>query len=955
MPQTFYSKLSLRVKATAITLAITTLALALVAGVSVFQIRSQIEAEQKRSVDSLALGVARASELAMTVRDIKELARITSSFLRDQDVQFIAAYGDKPQPLAVAVGDQSAWDAYQSGKLDPQKFIVAEHDVNVLAQKDEFSAGGESDLGNSNPTETARPSHGRIVVGFSTEALRAAQREQSVFTLAITFTTAAFGGIALFLIISSWTRRMQRLDIASQAIARGDFGNAIGDRGEDEIGRLATSYEAMRIALLERDQKLRGFTDNLQELVQTRTHDLEIALTAAEQASKTKSLFLANMSHELRTPLNGVIGMVDLLLTTPTSPEQRRYCTLAKSSARSLLDLISDILDFSKIEAGKLELDSADFDFHSIVEEGTQVFSERAGKKNIELICSVGRDVPRCVTGDPTRLRQVITNLVGNALKFTQRGEIVVQAAVLEHDAASALVKVEVRDTGVGIPRDRLNRLFQSFSQVDGSTTRKFGGTGLGLAISHRIVELMGGQIGVESEPGKGSTFWFTARLRTREPQAEKLLARVDPRGMRVLAVDDNATNREILHAQLSNWSLRTDIAASATEAMHRLHQAVAEKDPYRVAILDMHMPDTSGDQLAKKIKADPSLRDVILIGLSSIGDAMLQNQLAEIGLTTCLSKPVLPSSLYDAIVDALAAGKPCDCAHPIHEGIAQISPALLAGVRILLAEDHEINRLVASELLAQVGCRVSVAVNGRQAVDAALKETFDVILMDCQMPEIDGFEATRLIRDAEKSSAIAIHRPIIALTANAIKGDEEICRAAGMDGYVTKPIEPRELFDAIRKFASPRRDIETPATNAAAPQAGCDADASAPIDMQSLERRCLGNRNLASKAMDMFSASIGGFLQELGQQIESGDARSAAAMAHKIKGAAGNVSALAVQQLAQELEKLSKSNALDQAQSAMEKLRAEVQRVQEFVNSSSKDAGQPRASATDESQKTST
>lgn len=939
MLRRFSSRLSLRAKVIGISLAITAMALAFSATTSIVQMRYQVEAGQRRAADSVALGMARAGEQAMTVGDSKELSRQVNSFLRDPDLLFIAAYkGDSLSPV-VAIRDRGAWEDYLAGQFEPDRCIIAERQVEAMEDNTPDFAGGAQPSQAHSPGSSARSVPvGRIVVGLSTAAIRQAQWRQSCVILTATIAAAAAGGMFSFLALGSWLRRLQNLADASQSIARGDFSNSVSDLHDDEISRLAHSFEGMRLALLGRDVELRSFTETLQDQVQQRTHDLEHALVAAEEANRAKSLFLANMSHELRTPLNGVIGMVDLLQATAATPQQQRYSNLAKVSARSLLELINDVLDFSKIEAGKLELEAADFDFYETVEASTQMLGERAQKKNLELICGIDPRVPRWVNGDAVRFGQILMNLISNAVKFTERGEVVVHAALQEEQESHAVVKVEVRDTGCGIPKDRIDRLFKSFSQVDTSTTRKFGGTGLGLAISQRIAEMMSGQMGVESEEGKGSTFWFTARLRKRAPTAAADPASVDLRGMRVLVVDDNNANREILHAQLAGWLLRPDQACTAQQAAEMLQMAAEAGDAYRLAILDTRILGADAGQFAEQIKSDSRTREVILIGLSPIGDPVKEQELNRSGFAACLNKPVLPSSLYDMIVRTVASEAEGGRCPPLAEQSPENSP--LTGLKVLLAEDNEINEMVAVEILGRSGCEVTVVRNGLEAVEAATRGGFDVVLMDCQMPKMDGLEATRLIRKHESESNRTTHVPIIALTANAIKGDRELCLAAGMDGYVTKPIEAAEVVATIQLLARPGPP------RAAAPAAGqaqdstsrTSLDGSAPVDFGSLRRRCLGNRKLAAKALETFAGTIGTYVEDLAQNLRQGDAKLAAAAAHKIKGAAGNVSAPQVQRIAAQLEELSKSDAISQTEPILAELHAEVERVRQFVSTSLQD-----------------
>ncbi len=524
---------------------------------------------------------------------------------------------------------------------------------------------------------------------------------------------------------------------------------------------------------------------------------------AAVAASHAKSEFLANMSHEIRTPLNGVIGMLELLAGTPLNVQQQRYARVAKTSADSLLSLINDILDFSKIEAGKLDLDQADFDLHLLLEDMTEMFAQRVETKRLELALHIRPEVPALVCGDSDRLRQVLVNLINNAIKFTDRGEVVIRAWVECHVDQDVLVRFSVQDTGIGIPRDRMHRLFKSFSQVDASTTRKYGGTGLGLAVSHRLVELMGGTIGVESTPDKGSTFSFNVRLGTRPQTRRNRRLLANPGALRVLGVDDNATNLEILEAVLEGWGFDYETAADGPSALAAMQSAAAAGQPFQLAILDMQMPQMDGCQLAQHIKQSPALKDTVLLILTSLGQHMSADEMRSIGLAGYLTKPLRQSRLFDAIVDATAGDVqiPADT-----QTVAAARESSLAGARVLLAEDNEINQIVAFEILARAGCQCDIANNGREALEAVKSRPYDVVLMDCQMPQMDGFEATRAIRAFEANAGAEKPRtPIIALTANAIKGDRELCLDAGMDSYVTKPINPPDLLGTIASIIGPR------------------------------------------------------------------------------------------------------------------------------------------------------
>ena len=655
--------------------------------------------------------------------------------------------------------------------------------------------------------------------------------------------------------------------------------------------------------------------------------DLEKARKRAEEATRAKSEFLANMSHEMRTPMNAMIGMTELALTTRITREQREYLNAIQSSADGLLTLVNDLLDFSKIEARKLELDRVGFNLRDALEDTMRVLALRADQKGLELACHIHRDVPNALVGDPLRLRQIVINLVGNAIKFTEHGEIVLRVEAESRGDGNAQLRFSVADTGIGIPPEKQALIFEAFSQADSSTTRRYGGTGLGLAISAQLVELMGGRISVESQPGRGSTFQFAARFEVQPPGLEKPPARWRSlTDLPVLIVDDNTTNRRILEEVFTNWHMCPVAVEGGASALAALEKSLGTNQPFAVVLLDGHMPDMDGFTVAERIFEDPRYAGIKLVMLTSAGQPEDVARCRRLGISAYLTKPIKQSELFDVIVTAIGRQAGERPRAPIRARGPQRAQRKL---RVLLAEDNQVNQLLATRIFEKLGHHVTIVSNGREAFSAVKARQFDLVAMDVQMPEMDGLDATSAIRVWEKSTGKRI--PIMAMTAHAMKGDRERCLTAGVDGYISKPIRIEELEQTIAGLVSTSKPAEAPEPE--------ETQRDGVIDRKALLAGVDGNRRLLRELVRLFLADYPLRLAEIKEAARLGDAEALRIAAHTLKGSVGNFAAKSAFEAAQRLEIMGRDRDLDNVAEARMMLELELALLTDVLRKLTKDS----------------
>ncbi|MGE3154667.1 MAG: response regulator [Nitrospiraceae bacterium] len=771
---------------------------------------------------------------------------------------------------------------------------------------------------------------------------------------------------------------IQSLTHLADRIAAGDLSQTIGVMGTDEVGTLARSFDRMT-------EDLRRSRD---ELVQANTA-MESARDRALEVSRLKSQFVANMSHEIRTPMNGVLGMTELLLATALTNRQRHFVDTIHRSATALLHTINDILDFSKIEAGKLELETLPFDFGETVEDVAELVAERAQRKGLEFLCSIPRTVPTALVGDPARLRQILINLLGNAIKFTERGEIGLYVSALEDHQSSATLRVEITDTGIGIPPEARRQIFEPFCQADNSSTRKYGGTGLGLSIAKQLVELMQGEIGMQSTEGQGTTFWFTVRLTKPEPvtTAPSLdrLAPPDLSGRRILVIDDNQPSREILQERLTEWNLAPSGVSTGREALAVLKDAVVAGRPFELALLDQRMPEVSGMDLARQIKADPALSGTSLILLASLGGLTEQPPDMNDAVDAVLAKPVRRSLLMEALLTLLLSPKTgrSDSHQAKGASLSDADPPPSPetfSANVLVAEDNAVNQEVARLMLEDLGCSVEVVGNGVEALNASASATYSLIFMDCQMPDMDGFAATRAIRERERNRWPMVSRqspeqaeptappsmtddrssrtqprvPIIALTAHAIQGDRERCLAAGMDDYLAKPFTRRQLAEVVRRWCRPQSrtvpmrigprapgiqapgdEVEPPGS--ALPPSHVKEEGGVAQDVAAIDQKVWkdilalqrpGRPDVLVSMLSMFLTDSDQIVEQVRTAVQNNEADRLFSLAHGFKSRCGVLGAIKLAAFSKDLEQCGRTKQLLEATAIFSRFEREYQAV---------------------------